>query len=111
MSREDGKAYVYVDDIYAGILEVTDEGYQFLYDQDYLKCNSQKPVSLTLPVSDQIYFSKSMFPFFDGLIPEGYLLTKICNEYRLTHTNRFELLLVSCSNPIGNVSIRGTKDE
>ncbi|MCW3081692.1 HipA N-terminal domain-containing protein [Segetibacter sp.] len=32
------------------------------------------PVSLTLPLKDQPYTSNVMFPFFDGLIPEGWLL-------------------------------------
>ena len=30
------KAYVYVDDVYAGILLETDNGYSFSYDKTYL---------------------------------------------------------------------------
>jgi HipA-like protein len=33
-----------------------------------------RPVSLTLPIREAPYLSRVLFPFFDGLIPEGWLL-------------------------------------
>ena len=58
----------------AGILRETDEGYEFQYNGEYLADTTSMPVSLTLPLTDKPYKSPVLFPFFDGLIPEGWLL-------------------------------------
>jgi len=68
MSR---KGLVYFQDMLAGLLVETDEGYEFSYQADYLENKNAKPVSLTLPLSVQKYESKVLFSFFDGLKPEG----------------------------------------
>ncbi|GAA4413195.1 hypothetical protein GCM10023187_41240 [Nibrella viscosa] len=72
MSR---KAAVYLHQELAGHLAETDEGYEFSYDADYLNQPGARPVSLTLPLTATPYRSTVLFPFFDGLIPEGWLLT------------------------------------
>ena len=51
-----------------------ENGYTFEYDADYLTSADAEAVSLTLPLSDKPYRDKVLFPFFDGLIPEGWLL-------------------------------------
>lgn len=68
------KAKVYVDTIFAGILVEDDYGYEFSYDNDYLNSSEARAVSLTLPLTKNPYRDKVLFPFFDGLIPEGWLL-------------------------------------
>lgn len=98
------KAKVLVDNVLAGYLEETDEGYTFCYLIDYLNSNLP-PVSLTLPKREEAYISKTLFPFFDGLIPEGWLLDIVMNNWKLDASDRFGLLLVSCKDPIGNVII------
>jgi len=35
-----------------------------------------QPVSLTLPLQAEAFVSPVLFPFFDGLIPEGWLLSR-----------------------------------
>lgn len=102
-------AYVYVRNVFAGTLSETDEGYTFAYDDDYLKTEDSSAVSLTLPLSDESYSSKTLFSFFDGLIPEGWLLDVITRNWKMDRKDRFGLLLVSCRDAIGNVSIRGEK--
>ncbi len=67
-------ARVLYDGVLAAILSETDEGYVLKYDEQYLSNPSNKPISLTLPLRKEIYVSKVLFPFFDGLIPEGWLL-------------------------------------
>ena len=47
------KAYVYIRDYFAGVLEETDEGYSFSYDPDYIKSINAVPVSLTLPIQSE----------------------------------------------------------
>lgn len=54
----------------AGILNEDENGFHFKYDQLYFEKNKNEPISLTLPLTDKIYESKVLFPFFDGLIPE-----------------------------------------
>lgn len=99
-------AYVYVRNKFAGTLCETDEGYAFLYDRQYLDTPDACAVSLTLPVSDTVYTSKTLFSFFDGLIPEGWLLHVVSRNWKIDINDRFGLLLVACKDGIGNVSIQ-----
>ena len=55
------KAYVYVRNIYAGVLSETDEGYSFSYVSEYLLREDAGAVSLTLPLAEQTYTSKTLF--------------------------------------------------
>lgn len=103
-------AYVYVREIFAGILKETDYGYSFVYDDDYLKGANPTAVSLTLPLQAEEYTSKTLFAFFDGLIPEGWLLNIVSHNWKIDRKDRFGLLLVACKDPIGNVQIRGEKE-
>lgn len=102
MSRQ---ADVWVGDLKAGYLSEIDEGYLFYYQLDYLSEPSATPVSLTLPLREQPYVSTVLFPFFDGLIPEGWLLEIAEHNWKLRSTDRFGLLLACCRDCIGNVSI------
>lgn len=102
-------AYVYVRNKYAGELSETDEGYSFRYDKAYLSQKNPSAVSLTLPLTDNVYTSKVLFSFFDGLIPEGWLLDIVTRNWKLDQKDRFGLLLVACKDCIGNVSIMEEK--
>lgn len=68
------QAQIYRKNILAGLL--TEEGgeYIFRYDSDYLTSPKAAAISLTLPLQQEAYTSPVLFPFFDGLIPEGWLL-------------------------------------
>lgn len=98
-------AYVYVRNTFAGTLCETDEGYSFTYDEEYINKSDASAVSLTLPLSQKEYTSKTLFPFFDGLIPEGWLLGIVSRNWKIDTKDRFGLLLVACKDVIGNVSI------
>ena len=67
-----GKIYLY--DQYVGLLTEDETGFTFAYDAGYLASDGAEAVSLTLPLSDEPYHDTVLFPFFDGLIPEGWLL-------------------------------------
>ena len=58
----------------AGWLSLDENGYHFVYESAFLNSSSAEAVSLTLPLQKEIFNSKVLFPFFDGLIPEGWLL-------------------------------------
>jgi serine/threonine-protein kinase HipA len=69
------------------------------------------PASLTLPLHEGSYTSKILFAFFDGLIPEGWLLNIAERNWKLNPRDRMELLLVCCKDCIGAVSIHSIKEE
>lgn len=100
------KAQVFYHNILAGTIWETEEGYTFRYDENYLKNEKSEPVSLTLPLQKESYQSKILFPFFDGLIPEGWLLEIAVTNWKLNPRDRFGLLLTMCSDCIGCVSIK-----
>ncbi len=102
-------ACVYVRDTFAGVLKETDEGYVFQYDADYLQNECASAVSLTLPLQAEEYRSKTLFSFFDGLIPEGWLFNIVTDNWKIDRHDRFGVLLVACKDGIGNVSIREEK--
>lgn len=103
-------AYVYVRETFAGTLKETDFGYSFLYDSEYLKGRNPSAVSLTLPMRSEEYTSKTLFAFFDGLIPEGWLLDMVSHNWKIDRKDRFGLLLVACKDPIGNVCIKEVRE-
>ncbi|REL32997.1 phosphatidylinositol kinase [Rhodohalobacter sp. SW132] len=100
------KADIYVHETKAGFLEETETGYQFQYDAKYLSQKNAEPVSLTLPIRKEPYESPVLFPFFDGLIPEGWLLDVVEDTWKVNPKDRMGILLVSCRDTIGNVSVR-----
>jgi len=99
------KAKVYMYNELAGFLTESDEGYSFVYDAKYLTGSLAKPVSLTLPLQDKPYISRTMIPFFDGLIPEGWLLEIAERNWKLNARDRMGLLLACCRDCIGAVRI------
>ena len=105
------QASVYVRDAFAGSLRETDNGYEFAYDKEYLDGTDPLPVSLTLPLTGKSYLSPTLFPFFDGLIPEGWLLGVASRNWKLDRSDRFGLLMVCCRDCIGDVSVREVRDE
>ena len=109
MESEYRKGYVYIQNHFAGIIAETEEGYNFSYAEEYLKCEDAVAVSLTLPLCEEPYKTTILFPFFDGLIPEGWLLGMVCRNWKLNRNDRFGLLLSACKDCIGDVSIRGEK--
>jgi serine/threonine-protein kinase HipA len=102
--------YVYIQNTYAGIIKETDSGYEFDYDKKFLESEQAVAVSLTLPLKEQTYTSTVLFPFFDGLIPEGWLLEVVSRNWKIDRNDRFGLLLSVCRDCIGDVSIRSVID-
>lgn len=104
------KGYVYIQNKYAGIIAETDEGYTFSYDAEYLKDKNAVALSLTMPLKEEEYQSIVLFPFFDGLIPEGWLLNIVSRNWKISQNDRFGLLLLVCRDCIGDVCIKSEAD-
>jgi serine/threonine-protein kinase HipA len=102
---------VYYKNEFAGVISETDDGFLFQYNLEYLASAQAKPVSLTLPLQEKTFSSKVLFPFFDGLIPEGWLLTIALTHWKINPNDRFSMLLTLCKDNIGCVSIISTEIE
>ena len=96
---------VFYKDELAGIIEEDANGVTFTYDKDYLKKENAKPVSLTMPLREEPYTDKVMLPFFDNLIPEGWLLEIAEQNWKINPRDRMGLLLAFCKDTIGAVSV------
>jgi serine/threonine-protein kinase HipA len=99
------KAEIKMHDRTAGWLTQDENGYHFIYDQAYRGSINPEPVSLTLPIQEAEYNSNVLFPFFDGLIPEGWLLEIAEKNWKLNPRDRMGLLLACCRDCIGAVSV------
>lgn len=102
---------VFFKDVLAGIVWQDENGYGFTYHTEYLNSLQPMPVSLTLPLRTEPFTSNTMIPFFDGLIPEGWLLDINVKNWKLDPNDRMELLLTVCKDCIGAVSIVRMKTE
>ena len=96
---------VYYDRKLAGIIERGEGEYRFTYDERYLSDTSAFPISLNLPLQSAAYVHRTLFPFFDGLIPEGWLLDLALKNWKLNPSDRYMLLLTVCNDCIGAVRV------
>lgn len=92
-------------DRYAGLLTEDENGFTFAYDTQYLQHDGVEAISLTLPLREEPYTDKVLFPFFDGLIPEGWLLDIAERSWKINQRDRMSLLLACCKDCIGAVSV------
>ena len=99
------RAKVFLHDRLAGRLVEDENGFTFTYDADYLKLPDAAAVSLTLPLGEKPFHDMLLFPFFDGLIPEGWLLDIAERSWKINQRDRMSLLLACCKDCIGAVSV------
>ena len=99
------EAYVFLKGIKTGILREDENGYTFKYDEDYLVSENAEAISLTLPLREKPFHDKVLFPFFDGLIPEGWLLDIAEKNWKIDTRDRMSLLLACCKDCIGAVGV------
>ena len=63
------------------------------------------PVSLTLPLTDDPYVTDGLHPFFENLLPEGWLLELATKKLKITKDDAFGMLVATCADCIGTVEI------
>jgi len=99
------KAKVYYKDELAGVLKETDKGYIFQYDKDFI--NKNISISVTLPVQEEAFESEKLFPFFRGLLPEGWYLNIVSATQHVDSKDFFGVLLSTTSvDTVGAVTVR-----
>ncbi len=90
------------------LTELVDGGYRFAYDESYLI--DGKPISLTLPLQAEPFESETLFSFFAGLVPEGWYLRIVSPTIKVDERDIFGLLMHTCGDCIGAVSLREVSD-
>ena len=105
------QAKIYMRKQLAGMLTEDENGYTFVYDPSYLKESDAEAISLTMPLQEKPFQDKVLFPFFDGLIPEGWLLDIAKNTWKINARDRMSLLLACCKDCIGAISVIPIENE
>lgn len=101
------QAEIYYKDILAGKLTETNDGeYVFQYTKEYVQSFPDQFITFSMPVTDKPYVNNRLFPFFEGLIPEGWLLDIASKNWKLNPNDRMGLLLACCQNCIGAVHVK-----
>ena len=104
------QADVYYRNRLAGrLIELPEGRYRFVYDPNYLEQGSA--ISLTLPLQAEPFESPELFPFFAGLVPEGWYLRIVAPTIKVDETDTFGLLMYTCEDCIGAVSTRAVSSD
>lgn len=77
----------------------------FIYAPEWLARADAVPVSLTLPLRVEPYVSQGLHPFFENLLPEGWLLEVTTKKLKISKNDPFGLLLATCGDCVGAVEI------
>lgn len=103
--KELRKGQVFFMDDLAGYISETENGYLFQYDKEFLKKNIA--ISVSLPLRSEPYESKELFPFFKGILPEGWYLDIVAATQKVDREDLFGILLCTTNvDTIGAVTVR-----
>ncbi|MEZ6069467.1 MAG: HipA N-terminal domain-containing protein [Pirellulales bacterium] len=105
------RAVVRIDGKRVGML--TEEGREvsFAYDAQWIGREDAQPVSLTLPLRSDPYVTVGLHPFFENLLPEGWLLEIATSKLKISKDDAFGLLVATCADCIGAVEIVHDDDD
>jgi serine/threonine-protein kinase HipA len=100
------KAIVNFKGLPAGIIEESNKGFIFRYDENYLQNPLHRPISITLPKQNEDYESPSLFPVFYNMLPEGSNKEVLCRNLRIDENDFLGLLLATAQyDSIGAITI------
>ncbi len=99
------QAIVGIDGRRVGTLSEEGGTVAFRYDEEWISNKDAVPVSLTLPLQPEPYITEGLHPFFENLLPEGWLLEIATSKLKISKDDAFGLLLATCSDCIGAVEI------
>ena len=84
------QANVLYNNIKAGKLTETNDGdYVFEYNSEYVKKYPKQFISFSMPVRNEPYKVNRLFPFFEGLIPEGWLLDIASKSWKINTNDKW----------------------
>lgn len=106
------KCKVYVNGVAAGVLAENDNPreYVFKYEKDYLLTN-QHPVCLAMPLREEEYRSKTLFPYFFNLLSEGENRAVQSWLHHVDKDDDFGILLATAQyDTVGAVTVKPIKE-
>ncbi len=81
---------VYLGDDHIGdLIQNNGQTLRFVYEN-----SAKEDISLKMPRSNKIYYHKSVYPFFENLLPEGDILQLLAKANGVSQNNPFSLLSV-----------------
>jgi serine/threonine-protein kinase HipA len=99
------RAIVRIDGKAVGSLTEAGRHVEFQYDEDWVARPDAIPISLTLPVRKEPYVTEGLHPFFENLLPEGWLLELATKKLKISKDDAFGLLLATCADCVGAIEI------
>lgn len=106
MAEKIRSANVLYNEQLAGILSKAGNRYFFTYNSNYLQDAKARPVSITLPLSQQSYESERLFPVFINMLSEGANKRMQCRLLKIDENDYFSLLMATAKEDnIGPITI------
>jgi serine/threonine-protein kinase HipA len=99
------RGIVQLDGRRVGVIEEGEAGTRFTYDAAWLAAPDRLPISLSLPLRPEPFDQRGLHPFFENLLPEGWLLELSTAKLKISRDDAFGLLLATCGDCIGAVEI------
>ncbi len=99
-------ASVYFNDLLVGYLSKTKDSFIFKYDDDFFDSDGSFPISYNFPLTSREYKAKKLFPFFEGLVSEGWLLKLQSQNSKIDERDFFSMLLENGEDLIGGIKIK-----
>ncbi|HEU5281086.1 MAG TPA: type II toxin-antitoxin system HipA family toxin [Gammaproteobacteria bacterium] len=83
-----------------------DGGLQFHYEKSWLETAGARPISLSLPLSNQPYVGDLVYHFFDNLLPDNELIrARIQRKFHTESTQPFDLLSSIGKDCVGAIQL------
>jgi len=99
-------ACVYYNNILAGYLLQNGRRFAFLYDPQYIASRNPS-IALDMPKKKRFFSSPYLFPYFQGLLPEGANKSFFCDRLGIPRSDKFMMLLKLANyETIGAVTVR-----
>ncbi len=98
-------ALVRLDGVRVGTLIERGADVIFTYDPTWLSTPGTVPISVTMPLRSEPYTSRGLHPFFENLLPEGWLLELSTQKLKIAKDDEFGLLIATCADCAGAVEV------
>jgi serine/threonine-protein kinase HipA len=79
----------------------------FCYSEHYLDSRTARPISISLPLTDEPYGPEPTRRFFEGLLPEGFMRRTVAEQNRTDDGDYLSILEMLGAECLGAVQIKG----
>lgn len=79
----------------------------FCYSEHYLDSGTARPISISLPLTEEPYGPEATRRFFEGLLPEGFMRRTVAEQNRTDDGDYLSILEMLGAECLGAVQIKG----